>query len=82
MIDAQLTEALGYVAAGLVLGTFASRSIVTLRSLAIVSNLMFIAYAACANLPPVLMLHALLLPLNFVRLCEAIGALKIGAAES
>ena len=37
---------------------------------------MFIAYAACAYLPPVLVLHALLLPLNFVRLCEALGARK------
>ena len=32
MIDSHLTEALGYIAAGLVLGTFASRSTVTLRS--------------------------------------------------
>ncbi|MBC8058414.1 MAG: hypothetical protein H7Y61_17730, partial [Rhizobiales bacterium] len=54
MIDAWLTEALGYIAAALVLGTFASRSLVTLRSVAIASNVMFIAYAACAALPPVL----------------------------
>lgn len=78
MIDSNLTEALGYTAAALVLGTFAARSIVTLRSVAIVSNVIFIAYAACANLPPVLLLHALLLPLNFVRLCEVLGA---GASE-
>lgn len=76
MTEQHLTEALGYIAAGLVLGTFASRSIITLRSVAILSNLMFIAYAASAVLPPVLVLHALLLPLNFVRLCEALGAQK------
>ena len=64
MIDIHLTEALGYIAAGLVLGTFASRSTVTLRSVAIASNLMFIAYAACAYLPPVLVLHALPLALG------------------
>ena len=49
-------------------------SLVTLRSVAIASNVMFVAEAACANLPPVLVLHPLLLPLNFVRLCEALGA--------
>ena len=49
-----LTEMMGYAAAALVLATFSVRDIVTLRCLAIASNLMFIAYAASAALPPVL----------------------------
>jgi hypothetical protein len=65
-----LIDALGYVAAGAVLATFSVRSIKTLRALAIVSNVLFIAYAISANLPPVLLLHALLLPLNALRLYE------------
>jgi hypothetical protein len=70
-MDPRLTELLGYAAAGLVLATFSARSIVTLRALAIASNLLFIAYAAFARLPPVLILHLLLLPINIVRLRQA-----------
>jgi hypothetical protein len=67
------TDLLGYLAAGLVLLTFSTRSIRALRSVAIASNLMFIVYALAAELPPVLALHALLLPLNAWRLWQARG---------
>jgi hypothetical protein len=63
-----ISDLLGYAAAGLVLVTFSVRSLNALRSVAIASNLMFIAYAATADLMPVLILHALLLPLNVWRL--------------
>ena len=66
-----LNDLLGYAACALVLITFAARSIVTLRIVAIASNLMFIAYAVSAQLPPVLLLHLLLLPLNAWRLVQA-----------
>lgn len=69
-LELGLTEAMGYAAAGLVLAAFSVRSITTLRALAIASNLLFIAYAWSAALPPVLILHALLLPLNVFRLWE------------
>lgn len=72
--DLDLTELLGYAAAGLVLVTFSFRSITALRSVAIVSNLLFLAYAASAHLLPVLILHALLLPLNTFRLAQAFSA--------
>ena len=72
-MDKALVDALGYVAAGAVLATFSTRSIRALRVLAIISNLLFIAYAASAMLLPVLALHALLLPLNVMRLCELLG---------
>jgi hypothetical protein len=71
-----LTELVGYVAAALVLATFSMRSIAALRSVAIASNLMFIAYAGTQGLLPVLVLHALLLPLNVWRLCEAATAVE------
>ena len=70
-MNLSLTDLLGYAAAGLVLATFSFRSITALRSVAIASNLMFIAYAAFAQLAPVLILHALLLPLNMLRLYHA-----------
>ncbi|MEO5881966.1 MAG: hypothetical protein ABIQ06_06080 [Caldimonas sp.] len=63
-------ELLGYAAAALVFLTFSLRSITALRAMAIVSNLMFIAYALAAHLGPVLMLHLALLPLNLWRLAE------------
>lgn len=72
-MDPALTELLGYAAAGLVVATFSARSISTLRVLAIASNLLFVAYAAGAHLMPVLILHALLLPINVARLCQALA---------
>lgn len=74
------SDLLGYAAAGLVLVTFSVRSIAALRSVAIASNLMFIAYAALAHLMPVLILHALLLPLNVWRLRQDLAS-KEGRLE-
>ncbi|MFZ2006226.1 MAG: hypothetical protein WB697_05790 [Stellaceae bacterium] len=63
---------LGYVAAALVLATFCVRRMVTLRSIAIVSNIAFIAYAYWAGLQPILVLHVVMLPMNVMRLRQAI----------
>ena len=66
------TELLGYLASLLVLATFCMHSMVSLRVLAIASNLAFIGYAAQAGIHPVLLLlHALLLPMNLWRLAQA-----------
>jgi len=48
------------------------RGMVPLRVMAIGSNVAFIGYAALAGLGPVLLLHALLLPLNVYRLLQAL----------
>ena len=66
-------DALGYVASSLVLATFTARSMVALRALAIGSNLAFIAYSLSAALWPILLLHSIMLPLNLVRLREALS---------
>ncbi len=63
-------EACGYVASGLVLATFATTSIRSLRLTAIASNVAFIVYALLVGLTPVLVLHSLLLPLNVYRLAQ------------
>ncbi len=68
------SEPIGYLAAGLVLATFCAKSMVLLRTLAICSNIAFIAYGYSAMLWPILLLHAVMLPLNLFRLHEAIGA--------
>ena len=69
--DTFASDLLGYSAAGLVLITFLAQQITTLRAVAIASNLMFIAYALVAWLPPVLVLHLMLLPINAWRLWQA-----------
>ena len=61
---------LGYVAAMLVFCSFYVKTIVALRLVAITSNMAFIGYAFAKGLYPVLILHAVLLPLNCVRLVQ------------
>lgn len=66
-------EPLGYLASLLVLATFCMHEMVPLRVLAIASNIAFVAYAALAGLDPILLLHALLLPMNAWRLVQALA---------
>jgi len=68
MTDA--SDIIGFVAAGLVLATFAMKDMRALRATAIISNLAFIVYGAVNGLLPVLTLHLLLLPLNVQRLID------------
>jgi hypothetical protein len=63
-----LIDIAGYLAASLVLATFCTRSMGRLRSIALASNVAFITYGYLANLTPVLVLHAILLPVNAYRL--------------
>ena len=70
-----VTDGMGYVAASLVLATFCAKRMVSLRALAISSNVAFITYGSAAHLWPILMLHAIMLPLNVVRLRDAVAAL-------
>ena len=66
-------EGIGYLAASLVLATFCMKSMDALRLAAIASNLAFIAYGYFGHLAPVLLLHALLLPINIYRLVEPVS---------
>jgi hypothetical protein len=60
----------GYLASGLVLATFAMKSMRPLRLVAICSNAAFIYYASEAHIIPVMILHCILLPLNVFRLAQ------------
>ncbi len=64
------TELVGYLASALVLLTFLTTKMRTLRVIAILSNLAFLAYGALDGIVPVLGLHAILLPLNLHRLLQ------------
>ena len=63
---------IGFMASGLVLAAFGMKDMVNLRIVAICSNFAFIVYALLLSLPPVLILHAVLLPLNGWRLAQAL----------
>src|SRR4029077_19470289 len=65
-------DALGFLAASLVLATFCAKKMVPLRALAIASNIAFVAYAFVAGLGPILLLHSVMLPLNILRLREVL----------
>ena len=60
----------GYLAGALVLLTFYTKTMLQLRYIAICSNFAFIIYATLVELNPILVLHTLLLPLNFFRLWQ------------
>lgn len=57
-------DVIGGMAALCVLATFSMQSMLGLRAFAIASNVLFIAYGAQANLLPIVLLHAILLPIN------------------
>jgi len=66
-------ELSGYVASLLVFTAFYMKTMIPLRVVAILSNVAFILYAIGGRLYPVLILHALLLPLNCIRLRQMQG---------
>jgi CRP/FNR family cyclic AMP-dependent transcriptional regulator len=65
-------EAIGYLAALITLATFYMKTMIPLRIAGIASNFVWIAYGALAGVYPPLVLHVLLLPLNFIRLQQMI----------
>jgi hypothetical protein len=66
----ELSEAVGYLAAGLVFLTFCMKTMMPLRIVAIASNVAFVIYSLLGGLDPILILHVILLPLNIYRLHE------------
>ena len=61
-------DIVGYAAALAVLGTFCMSTMVPLRILAVVSNVLFGLYGVLADLYPVFFLHSILLPINLFKL--------------
>ena len=65
-----VVDVLGYAASAAVLATFCMSTMIPLRILALVSNVLFIAYGYLDHLYPVLILHIILLPVNALRLIQ------------
>ena len=63
-------DIVGYAAALAVLGSFCMSTIVPLRILAVVSNVLFGLYGVLAHLYPVFFLHSILLPINLFKLAR------------
>lgn len=63
-------EALGYAAAAAVLATFCMQTMRPLRLVALASNVLFGLYGLLEGLNPVLLLHAILFPVNLYRLLQ------------
>jgi CRP/FNR family transcriptional regulator, cyclic AMP receptor protein len=61
---------LGYAASAAVLVTFCMSTMIPLRVVALASNVLFMSYGYFDQLYPVLVLHALLLPVNALRLVQ------------
>ncbi len=60
----------GYAASAAVLATFLMSTMIPLRILALVSNVLFISYGYFNHIYPVLILHAILFPINLRRLLQ------------
>jgi hypothetical protein len=63
-----MVNLLGYVASAAVLATFLMRRMVTLRLVAILSNVLFFLFGYIQHIYPVFFLHVALLPINTWRL--------------
>lgn len=61
-------EGVGYLASLLVFCTFYMKTMIPLRCVAIASNVVFMTYGLTGRIYPVFVLHAVLLPLNLIRL--------------
>ena len=63
-------QLLGFLAAFLMFSTFYMKNMIPLRIIGMASNATFIIYAVNAEVWPLLVLHTVLLPMNFFRLIQ------------
>jgi len=69
-MEISLTALLGWLSAALALGSFFVRTMIPLRAVAMVADLIYIVYGIRTGAAPTLVLHVLLLPLNGWRLIQ------------
>ena len=74
-----MSDILGYAASCAVLASFLMRTMVPLRLVAILSNVLFVTFGYVQNIHPILLLHMVLLPINSWRL---VAALEAGNAQA
>jgi hypothetical protein len=67
----RLLDVAGFLASTLVVAAFCMEDIISLRVVALMSNVGFLIYGVGLGLAPVWLLHAVLLPVNAWRLWQA-----------
>jgi CRP/FNR family transcriptional regulator, cyclic AMP receptor protein len=72
----QNSDVLGYLGAILTISAYSMRTMIPLRIVGIGANFLFIAYGIFAPSYPQLLLHSVLLPLNFLRLYQMMRLVK------
>lgn len=70
---------IGYAAAATVFASFCTSTMVPLRGLALLSNVLFATYGYMDGLYPVLILHVALLPVNLWRLWQVLRLVRSAA---
>lgn len=75
-------EVLGFTAACLMFSTFYMKNMIPLRIVGMASNATFIVYAVNAEVWPLLVLHTVLLPMNFFRLIQMLKLIEQVQAAS
>lgn len=66
-------DLIGLLAGMLTILTFAQRAPIPMRCTAICANTCFLTYAHLDSIMPILVLHGILLPVNLLRLSEALS---------
>jgi hypothetical protein len=74
-------NAVGFLAAGLVITAFCMKDILHLRIVAVASNVAFLAYGVALGLMPVWILHLVLLPVNLIRLWQVGSSIATDALQ-
>ncbi|HEY7580255.1 MAG TPA: hypothetical protein VH855_21920 [Acetobacteraceae bacterium] len=78
----QVWNIAGFIASVLVLTAFCMRQVTSLRAVALTSNLAFLVYGVGLHLAPVWLLHALLLPVNGMRLLQELRSVRVAGSSS
>jgi CRP/FNR family transcriptional regulator, cyclic AMP receptor protein len=66
----------GYLGGIMILLSFFKTTMIPLRAMGAISNLCFVAYGYLDAVYPMMMLHAVLFPLNVVRLCQMVKLVR------
>lgn len=69
-------EAIGWLASAITIATYAMNTMIALRVLALLSSVLFIAYAFVLQLWPLMAMEAILLPINCFRLWQILSLRK------
>lgn len=63
-------EVIGWVAATMMLATFACQTVLGMRLFGVAANVAFITYGWAADLLPVMLLHTVVLPINLLHVAR------------